>query len=266
MISSTFRENQIYFKPYGKWFLKSLQSVSHFFLQDEKSKEILTENGFHNTTVSGDTRFDNVLELSSKPKPNSKLSSFSKDRFTIILGSSWLEEERLMAGVFQELSEEIRLIIVPHDVSKRHVNQIEELFSNYSPHLYSNESEIQSRVLVIDSVGVLRGAYQYADVAFVGGGFKNALHNILEPCVFNVPVLFGDKHLKYHEAKMMIDAGCGFEISSKESLLKLIGEFQNEIELKKVSEKAKLFVQSNLGATIKIIKKLKEIELGEKQF
>ncbi len=264
LVSSTFRENQIYFKWYGKWFLKALKNVTHFFLQDESSAQLLNKYGFKNTVVTGDTRFDNVYESAKMAQENIRLKNFSQEKPVLILGSSWPIEEQLAAKIYKELESEFKfkLIIVPHDVSESHINQIEKMFKTHQPHLYSDASDINSNVLIIDSIGVLRNAYQYADIAFVGGGFKNALHNILEPLVFGLPVLFGDNHAKFSEADKLIQHGVAFDISDANELKKILIHLLDEDELRKISAKADAFVKSNLGSTNKI----KAIELGEKQF
>lgn len=266
LISSTFRDNQIYFKPYGKWFLEKLKAVSYFFVQDESSLKLLNSSGFSNVIISGDTRFDNVNQSVLKANKNERLKVFSQSRITLIMGSSWQEEESMMASIFDHFEDDFNLIIVPHDVSNSHINQIRKKFEGHDPHLFSDESLVRSNILIIDSIGLLRDAYQYADIAFIGGGFKNALHNILEPAVFGLPVLFGNNHKKYIEAQQFVDEGIGFEISNPDHLKNQIEKLKDETFRKKVSEKATAFVQSNLGATQKVIEKIKEIESGEKQF
>lgn len=260
MISSTFRENQIYFKSYGKWFLEKLKAVSYFFVQDEQSKTILNQYGFENAIQTGDTRYDNVLSSSKNAQINNRIKEFTEGQFTIIMGSSWPEEEKMMAQILVEFPDNYRLIIVPHDVSESHIKQIETLFSKGKPHRFSDESTINSQVLIIDSIGFLRDAYQHGSIAFVGGGFKNSLHNVLEPAVFGLPVIFGNNHEKYHEADLMIKAGVGFNVSDVNDLKSQINRMSNSKELFELKEKTKNFVQSNLGATKKILEKLKEIE------
>jgi 3-deoxy-D-manno-octulosonic-acid transferase len=251
VVSGLFRENQWFFKWYGKWFLNALKNVTHFFVQDEQSQQILNQNNIKNVSVTGDTRFDNVT--SDELKPNTLIGEFCKDSDVIIIGSSWQKEEELMREIFSELPQSVKLIIVPHDVSKKHIQEIEQMFSSFNSIKFSEEKVNDSRVLIIDAIGVLKYAYSQSSIAIVGGGFKNALHNILEPAVCGLPVLYGNNFVKYPEGNSLINAGGGFVFENAAQLKHLLDDLLKDKKYKSVGKLSKQFVESNKGTTAKIL-------------
>lgn len=251
VVSGLFRENQWFFSWYGKWFLKVLKNVTHFFVQDEKSKQILFKNDIKNVTVTGDTRFDNVT--SDELKSNPLIDDFCKNNEVIIMGSSWQKEEELMSEIFSELPPNIKLIIVPHDVSKNHIQEIEQKFSSFNPIKFSEGKINDSRVLIVDAIGVLKYAYSQSSIAVVGGGFKNALHNILEPAVCGLPVLYGNNFSKYPEGKLLINAGAGFAFENAMQLKNILADLLPDKKYKSVGKNSQRFVEMNKGATEKIV-------------
>ncbi|MFP5470633.1 MAG: 3-deoxy-D-manno-octulosonic acid transferase [Bacteroidia bacterium] len=252
VVSGLFRENQWFFKWYGSWFLNALKNVTHFFVQDEKSKQILFQHDIKNVSVTGDTRFDNVT--SDALKPNALIDNFCKESEIIIMGSSWQDEEQLMSKVFSELPSNVKLIIVPHDVSKSHIQEIEQKFSSFYPIKFSEGKITNSRVLIVDAIGVLKYAYSQSSIAIVGGGFKNTLHNILEPAVCGLPVLHGNNFKKYPEGNLLINAGGGFVFENASQLKFLLEDLLKEKKYQVVGKLSKQFVESNKGATEKILK------------
>lgn len=255
LISGVFRENQLFFKWYGKWYKKVLNGFTHFFVQNSDSEKLLIANNFTNVTFSGDTRFDRVYENSLNPKQLPLISQFKNNNILIVGGSTWQPEEEILADYIKSNPNQ-KLIIAPHDISEKHITQIENLFNRKTlRYSKANESNIQStNILIIDNIGLLSTIYQYTDIAFVGGGFSGALHNILEPASFGNVVLFGQKHQKYHEAKDLISANGGFSIQNNI-------EFKHKIELllpklHQYKINSKNFIIENKGATDKIFNKL----------
>lgn len=255
LISGVFRENQLFFKWYGKWYKKVLDGFTHFFVQNSNSKKLLIANDFKNVTFSGDTRFDRVYENSLNPKNLPLISQFKNNNILIIGGSTWQPEEEILANYIKSNPSQ-KLIIAPHDISEKHITQIENLFNRKTlRYSKANESNIQStNILIIDNIGLLSTIYQYTDIAFVGGGFSGALHNILEPASFGNVVLFGNKHQKYHEAQDLISVNGGFSIQNSI-------EFQDKIKLllpnlNQYKINSKNFIIENRGATDKIFNKL----------
>lgn len=253
LVSGVFRENQLFFKWYGAWYKKVLNGFTHFFVQNETSKNILLQHHFTNVTLSGDTRFDRVFENALTPKKLPLIEQFKTDNILLVGGSTWQPEEQILAN-YSMLNPHFKLIIAPHDISENHLKQIEQLFNKkclrYSQ---ANENNVSSQpVLIIDNIGLLANIYQYSDVAFVGGGFSGALHNILEPAGFGNVVLFGPKHHKFHEAQELIIAKGAFEITDTTDFKAKTTLILDNLTVYK--NNSKKFVTANIGATDTVIR------------
>jgi 3-deoxy-D-manno-octulosonic-acid transferase len=255
-ISATFRENQYFFKRYGKWFLKQLTLCNHFFVQNEKSKILLQQNGVLNVTVTGDTRFDRVYEIAQQHNNLDFITSFKEDKKLIVAGSTWKPDEILLAALFQKMNSTYKLVIAPHEVDKNHIRQIQKLFHPVSTVCFSEKEEkdiTKSEVLIIDSIGLLSKIYKYADISYVGGACKTRLQNILETRVFQNPVFCGKKKKKYNEAVELVEQGAAFSVShAKEMTMKLRSFEEDPASYNATCETCKKYILQNLGATEKI--------------
>ena len=254
LVSASFRKNQVYFKWYGKFFRKALRCVTHIFVQNEASKALLSKINILSVSVVGDTRFDNVT--SDALLPNNLIDDFCKDSEVIIMGSSWSKEEQLMSEVLSELPQNVKLIIAPHDISKNHIQEIEQKFSSFHPIKFSKGKINDSSVLIVDAIGVLKYAYSQSSIAIVGGGFKNALHNILEPAACGLPVLYGNKFEKFPEGNLLINAGGGFAFKNTHQLKNILEDLLKEKKYQGVGKLSKEFVESNKGATEEITREI----------
>ena len=254
LISATFRPGQIYFKNTGKWFLNLLTLPTDIFVQDEDSKNLLQQYRV-NSILAGDTRYDKVIENSKKAIPISIIETFSSSKFTILAGSSWEKEEKMVSEFMKQNKEEIKIIFAPHDVSASHIKGIFDALGSEVKAIKFSEITDKTKlrnweVLVIDNIGMLSNLYQYASVAFVGGGFTNALHNILEPATFGIPVLYGENNLKFPEAKEMVKLGGGIEVKNQQDFEQILQKLITDIEeLNSKSIANKLFVETRVGAT-----------------
>lgn len=264
IISAIFRENQQFFKktPWGKWYLKTLTRVDHFFIQNEKSGELLKTVGISNFTVSGDTRFDRVAAIAKVSKEIPIVEKFRGNSMLIVAGSTWKPDEELLAEFINQ-NVDIKFIIAPHEVSVANINRIQQLLKKPSV-LFSkvNESEIDTfQVLIIDSVGLLSSLYRYGKIAYIGGGFGVGIHNILEAATFGLPVIFGPNYKKFKEAVDLTIEGGACSVSDfgelRNALNKLISMKQ---ELEKASGICKNYVAKNVGSTKLIIKKVFNIK------
>lgn len=250
-ISAIFREDHRFFKWYGSFFRKTLLQFDYFFVQNRSSLDLLHSIGILNATVTGDTRFDRVIENKKQVQPDEVIETFLGSHKALVVGSSWGEEEAILEEVFKDLPTDFKLIIAPHDISESHLNQIEKRFGSSLMRYSKFDASFRGNVLLIDSIGRLANAYSFGNVAFVGGGFSGSLHNILEPAVFGLPVIFGPKHKRFPEAQTFIDAGVGFQISDGASFQQALQFIlENEVELK--SKTAQLVMQST-GATHRIL-------------
>ncbi len=255
MISAIFRQNQIYFKPYGKWFRKSLQYVKTIFTQDEKSLELLQNIGLKNTVLAGDTRFDRVIEISKKTENFPELEKFAQGKKTIVAGSTWPADENLLAK-YAATHPEIQLIIAPHEIGDTHIKAISEKFPKSIK--WSEKDQARSgNVIIIDCIGLLSAIYKYGNVAYVGGGFGSGIHNTLEPAVYGMPVLFGPAFSKFREAVGLCEVNGAKSISNYSDLEKIINHLFSQAEFRKEMGKAAgKYVVDNAGATDVILKEI----------
>lgn len=267
LISALFQKKSIFFKWYGSFQRKMLTRFDHLFVQNEESKNLLEKIGIkNNCTVSGDTRFDRVIEIAEKFEPIPLIEQFIGNNKCIVAGSTWKEDEKLLKKIFDEIKDlNLKLLIAPHEVNKKHLDDIKRLFPNAIcfSELPANFSPLTTPHLIVDSIGLLSRLYKYADIDYVGGGLtSNGVHNVLEAAVYGKPVLHGPVYQKYHEAVELVESGGSIviknEIELKEKISFLLN---NREEYLKRSEAAKNYVQENKGATGKILHHIQEKRL-----
>lgn len=254
LISGVFRVNQPFFKRYGSFNRKMLSFFTHFFIQNKASVDLLNSIGFNNITQSGDTRIDRVYENSLSPTSLPIIEKFTNKKPTIILGSSWEKEEEIISTYIQTTDKEFNYIIAPHDVSKPHIDNLIATLNN--KHLLYSEANqrnvTQHNILIIDNIGILANCYQYTDIALIGGGFSGSLHNILEPASFGNAIIFGEKHLKFHEAQELIDNYAAFSIGSLDDFIAIINHLMLKENLQDTKNAASKYIVNGVGATDKI--------------
>lgn len=241
--SSIFREEQAFFKY--NWFEKQLNNISHFFVQDQNSKELLKNIGFSNCTVVGDTRFDSVITNNKNFIRIPLIEKFCENKTTIICGSTWPKDESLLEKYIKK-NPNYNYIIAPHEMQN-----ISELKKQTSALLFSkanNTNISNSNVLIIDSIGILSNIYKYGDLAYIGGGFGSGIHNILEAVAYGLPVVFGPNYQKFKEANELIELEVAKDISNHSELETTILSF---IDFD--SSISKNYIKNNAGATNIII-------------
>ena len=258
VISANFRRNQHFFAWYGGWFRKQLMGITHIFVQNKESQELLKRVGVEQVTVSGDTRFDRVADIIKQVKDFQLIRKFSEGSDVFIAGSSWQPDEEIITKLINSEKTNYKFIIAPHLVDKPHIASLIEMVKKGHVVRYSEADEenvMYAKVLIIDCIGILSHVYQYGKVAYIGGGFGSGIHNILEAATFGMPVIFGPKYHKFREAIDLIKAGGAFSISNEAQLLNIVLKFCNAPEyLQQTAVIAKNFVQSNIGATDIILK------------
>ena len=254
-VSSIFRPDQVFFKWFGRQYGRVLNCFTHFFVQNEVSKELLAKIGITNTTVVGDTRFDRVLQIKEAAKQLPVVEAFKQDYKVFVAGSSWPPDEEIFIKYFNE-HKDWKLIIAPHVIGEDHLQQIEKLLSGRKIVRYKDSSEADvkdAEVLIINCYGLLSSIYHYGDVAYVGGGFGVGIHNLLEAAVWDVPVSFGPNNQKFQEAQALKHSG-GFEIHDYEEFARMMDRFAAEPDfLKEQGVKAGHFVKGQAGATQKVM-------------
>ncbi len=254
-ISAIFRPNQIFFKGYGSWYRNLLKCFNHIFVQDESSLKLLAKFGFSNATVAGDTRFDRVADLVKQAKTIPLVEAFIKGADKVIVaGSTWPKDEELLVEYLKKHSE-IKLILVPHEIHDSHISGIIKLLDKkHIRFTEANEQNIgDANCLIVDTIGMLSSIYQYANVAYIGGGFGVGIHNTLEAAVWNVPVVFGPNYQKFREARELITEGGGFSISDYNELE---NNFEKLLKGNKAGKIAGEYVKKNTGATDLIMKEI----------
>ena len=269
-VSSIFRPDQVFFKWYGRQYGKVLNCFTHFFVQNEVSKELLAKIGINNVTIVGDTRFDRVLQIKEAAKQLPIVEAFVKESGVgsresvghskpkvFVAGSSWPPDEEIFIKYFNQ-HPEWKLIIAPHVIGEDHLRQIEKLLEGrkvvrYTKISENSESSENADVLIIDCFGLLSSIYRYGDVAYVGGGFGVGIHNLLEAAVWSVPVFFGPNNQKFQEAQGLKQSG-GLEITDYESFASQMDRLAKDADyLKAQGEQAGRFVESLSGATEKVL-------------
>lgn len=221
-VSSIFRDGQAFFKY--KWWAEQLKNVTHFFVQDKNSAELLKSIGFKNTTISGDSRFDSVLANTQNPVRIPLIEQFSKSKPTIICGSTWPKDEIILVKYIKDHPEN-NYIIAPHELQN-----ISDLKKQTNALLYSmadDKNIFTSNVLIIDSIGILSHIYSYGSIAYIGGGFGSGIHNILEAVTFGLPAIFGPNYQKFNEATELIALKGAKSISNYTELTLAIDSFAN---------------------------------------
>ena len=262
LISALFKNNQNFFKWYGNFMRKALTNFSHFFVQNEKSKELLNSIDFKNATVAGDTRFDRVAEILERNNSLEFMAHFKQNQFCFVLGSTWSEDEKLIVEYINNSSLPIKFVIAPHTIKNKHVEEIIEAIKKP----VARFSELENiaiedyEVLIIDTIGILTKIYSYADLAYVGGGFVTGLHNTLEPAVFGIPVIIGPNFNGFAEAEELVQLGGVNSIKDLSQFNNLVNTYSenNKYRLKIGQINAK-YIQEKAGATKRIVDELKSV-------
>lgn len=272
-VSSIFREDQVFFKWYGRNYAGVLKCFTRFFVQNEESKRLLEGIGITAVDVVGDTRFDRVLQIKEAAKQLPICEAFRTgvassqsadvphhDFKVFVAGSSWPPDENIFIPFFNE-HKDWRLLIAPHVIAEEHLKLILSLIKGKKVVRYTQttpEEAVEADVLIIDCFGLLSSMYNYGDVAYIGGGFGVGIHNTLEAAVWNMPVIFGPNNKKFQEAQGLLKSGGGFEINTYEDFSGLMSSLMNdETFLKQAGDKAGAFVAHLAGATDKVLASVK---------
>ena len=239
-VSSKFNKSQFYFKFYGSWFLKQLKKIDFLYVQDDISKRILEKNSFKNVNISGDLRYTSVIKTLNKNKRIIKVEKFINDKMCFIAGSIWENDIKLIDKVIRS---NIKSIIAPHDISGSLINNLKRKYAENCIKFsdLKNENDFKKKILIIDSIGILKYLYRYADIAYVGGGMGNkGLHNILEPGVFSIPILIGKNFKGFSEAEDLISSGGVISVNNSDEFYKCFNKLNDSEELRYKSGKSNL--------------------------
>tara|TARA_R110002049_G_scaffold309311_1_gene521146 strand:- start:1682 stop:2917 length:1236 start_codon:yes stop_codon:yes gene_type:complete len=258
LISASLRENQSYFKWYGKQLKDALFAFEHIFTQNEVSKTLLISINYHQATVSGDTRFDRVFSQLELDNNLDFIERFKADKICVVAGSTWPEDDSLFIDfINNKAPNDVKFIIAPHNIKSDQIQNLQEklkkevvLFSNKDEKVLKNAS-----IFILDTIGILSKVYSYADIAYVGGAYGHTgLHNTLEPAVFGIPIIIGSHHDKFPEAKAMINHGGMFSISNQNEFNHILSDLiSNQENRVRFGNKNFEFIKKSKGAVVQIL-------------
>jgi 3-deoxy-D-manno-octulosonic-acid transferase len=258
LISGVFRENQMFFKWHGGFYRNALKTFDSFFVQNESSKKLLQSIGFTNVKIAGDTRFDRVVSILERDNLLDFIEQFKNNTTTIVVGSSWPKDEKILVNFINQNSVNIKFIIAPHNIKTEQIQELQQAITKKTV-LFSekeNKNLADFDVFIIDTIGILTKIYSYADIAYVGGGFGNpGVHNILEPATFGVPIIIGPNYSHFAEATALVNIEGCISISTQNELNETLSSLISNDDVR--HEKGHIcstFVQMNKGATGIVLK------------
>lgn len=262
IVSGILRKDQRFFGSFQSFWKEVLGCVTHFFVQNDETSRLLQVNGFNDVTMTGDTRFDRVVKLAAEAGVIDEIAKFKGDSFCIVGGSTWPEEEQILAEWRKQMinsQQDYRIIVVPHEITASHIDSIQKQFPEAI--LWSERGQkrlTQSKVLIIDAIGLLSVLYRYGDAGLIGGGFGKGIHNTLEAAVWGIPVLFGPRHQKFAEALELQACGGGFSFNNQTELDNYISKFVSDQAFREqCGVSAGEYVKGKAGATALIMNELK---------
>ena len=256
-VSSIFRENQIFFRPYGRGYARCLSRMTHLFVQNETSRRLLEGIGVTNVDVVGDTRFDRVLDIRNAALPQPLAERFAGCWKVLVAGSSWPQDEEIIIPYFNK-HPNLKLVLAPHVVSEEHLQAIERQLARpalrYSKATPKAVAEVDC--LIIDCYGLLSSIYRYASMAYVGGGFGVGIHNVPEAAVYGIPVIIGPNNKKFREAQALLRCGGCKEIAGVADFEQIMDAWLSDKEaLATAGKAAGCYIADNAGAADRIFSK-----------
>lgn len=250
-ISAIFRPGQVFFKSWGKFFKKILTRYTHLFVQDQASLELLYRNSIPSVTVSGDTRFDRVLENSRRDADFPALKDFCAKGTTIVAGSTWPGDEKVLASILMK-NPSLQLVIAPHELGESRLKNIESRFEGKVMRYSRMQAAIPSdvKVLIIDSIGILSLLYRLGKYSYVGGGFGSGIHNILEAAVYGQPVFFGPNFRKFKEARDLKATGAAMSVRNAGEFIAHFNKLESDpAYYNQMMASNRKYIESRKGAT-----------------
>jgi len=256
LVSGIFRKEQVFFRPWGKWFRKILVSFDHLFVQQQSSLDLLERIGIQNVSLAGDTRFDRVRAIVHGIKKDPRFTAFAGSMPTIIAGSTWPQDEDLLVRFINHTDRPIKWIIAPHEIHESGITRLTgQLNRKYQRYTSLTDHDLpQTIVIIIDTIGILSSLYQYGKVAYIGGGFGKGIHNTLEAATFGLPVIFGPRYQKFQEAVDLVATQAAYPIHDYASFDAILSNLlDDQLLLNTSGESARKLVLDNLGATEQIL-------------
>ena len=263
LISGIFRKKQSFFKWYGGFMREKLTAFNYFFVQNKVSQDLLSSINISNVTIAGDTRFDRVSDILHQNNSLDFIAKFTQNKHTLVAGSTWKEDEDLIVDYINNHAKaDEKFIIAPHNINAKEIKELQKSINKktilFSEKKTGNLSENQ--VFIIDTIGLLTKIYSYATVAYVGGGLKTGLHNILEPATFGVPIIFGaNKYKKFQEANDLLRLKGATIVTNNKDFSSIFTTLKNNLKVRTISGNTnQQYITDNIGATQTIMNYIKK--------
>jgi 3-deoxy-D-manno-octulosonic-acid transferase len=243
-----------------------LRKFEKIFVQDQRSFDLLSAIGIKEVILAGDTRFDRVVQIAATAKNIYRIEQFRGDEKLFLAGSSWRQDEEIIAGYINSSPLSMKWVFAPHEIDKSNIERLEKLFRVKNVRFSEfDEKSADARVLIIDNIGMLSSAYRYAYIAAIGGGFGKGIHNILEPACWGIPVVFGPNFQKFREAVDLIDKGGARSFSTFDEFKGILDLWLSDERLyKKSAGVAMEYVKVNTGATKIILKEIAQKDINRR--
>lgn len=252
LISARFYPGQLYFKQWTKWGKNMLFLLDKILVQDKQSKDLLDSIHYPYCELIGDTRYDRVEELSKNTDAFPEIEKFIGGKGVFIAGSSWPLDEKVFIPYILENDHDLCYIIAPHDVGKNHIDALLKKFKGRAILNSQIADHKDEKILIIDGIGMLSRLYKYAKISYVGGAFKEGLHNILEPAAYGLPVITGPNHKGFLEGSEMEKAGALIRVKNENDFSQIMEKLILDSKFYfQTKENALEFVNSRIGASEK---------------
>ena len=258
LVSAIFRPEQVFFRPWGGFYRQILRAFRHVFTQNQASADLLHSIGLTEVSVAGDTRFDTVAATAANAaQPLPVVEAFVSEGVSVLIaGSLWPDDLPALAPLLHAYADRLRVVIAPHEIGETTLQAIEAAcpgpvlrYSQATP-----ASAAETRILLIDNIGLLGQLYRFGQYAYIGGGFGKGLHNTLEAAAFGLPLFFGPNYTKFQEAVALTEAGLAFPVHSAAELMAVFTPLYHDTPRHLRLQDALLeYVHSQAGATRRIM-------------
>ena len=259
--SAIFRPNQLFFKPWGTFYRNLLRYFNHILVQNQESVDLLAGIGITTFTLAGDTRFDRVAQLVATKQDIPIAVSFKKNQPVLVVGSAWQEDMDVLIPFLNTFNQPLKVIIAPHEIHEDEIErwqtQLLKPSRRFSQTTAADAAAANVAILFIDNVGMLSSLYQYGEFAYVGGAFKQGLHNILEAATYGMPVFFGPDYSKFQEAIDLVKQRAAFPVGTTEELTAAFTK--QYLDPSEAARSSHAYVQRNIGATAQVMKVVEQI-------
>ena len=267
LINASLSTSSSRISPLARWLLKPVYSAINKIYTISEEDEAAFKQFFPGVNIKaiGDTKFDQVVIRRDQAFKKDVLpKDWVHNAFVVVLGSIWKEDaEKTLPGLKRLLKKypQIKVIAVPHNPTEEFLSRIMTDFNEIKTRLYSKvTTNPAERIILIDRIGILADLYKYAQIAFVGGSFKQGIHNVMEAAVYGIPVLYGPVHQNASEAVRLNRYAGSFVFNTDKEFEQIVERLINHNEIREeVGKKTKQFALANMHATEKLVKELETL-------